>query len=250
MVWKRIIILLTCTTTTRGPLHKRRKLQDRKYRLAGTHIDTLCKRTRIQRRWKNTCKLKEECGFLHFLTHSKNIAQSKNFLHQLLSKHQYTVLKELVINDLAGNLPTYGSTKKKAKLRKSLKKRLEHLARGQYHKTTCLSSFPTYNCLLFTPYDSMASVSKLVPMPIDMWHRLSKDRKDIDVHSIKTVDISSSANQSGAGGSANALPLPDPPALPEGLAVVGASSLSPPSLPPSPPLKEKGQEEEGGTHVH
>ena len=92
----------------------------------------------------------------------------------------------------------------------------------------------------------MASVSKLVLVPIDMWHRLSKDRKDIDVHSIKMVDIPSSANQSdGAGGSTNALPLPDPPALLEGLVVVGASSLSPPSLPPSPSQKEKGEEEEG-----
>ena len=114
-------------------------------------------------------------------------------------------------------------------------------------RTTCLSSFPTYNCLPFTPYNSMASVSKLVLMPIDTWHRLNKNRKDIDVHSIKMVDISSSANQSsGAGGSTNALPLLDPPALPEGPAVVGASSLSPPSLPSSPPQKEqKGEEEEG-----
>ena len=116
-------------------------------------------------------------------------------------------------------------------------------------RTTCLSSFPTYNCSPFSPYNSMASVSKLVLMPIDTWHRLSKDRKDIDVHSIKTVDICSSANQSsGAGGSTKAPPLPDPPALPEGLAVVGASSLFPPSLPPSPPQKEKkGEEEEGET---
>ena len=107
-------------------------------------------------------------------------------------------------------------------------------------RTTCLSSFPTYNCSPFTPYNSMASVSKLVLMPIDRWHRLSKDRKDTDVHSIKMVDIPSSANQSGgAGGSVNAPPLPDPLVLLEGPVVVGASSLSPPSLPPSPPQKEK-----------
>ena len=98
---------------------KKKTPRQRKYR-PGTHIDALHKRTTIQRRWKNTCKLKEGSGFLHFLPHSKNIAQSKKNLRQLLSKHQYTVLRELVINDLAGNLPTYGSTKKKAELRKSL----------------------------------------------------------------------------------------------------------------------------------
>ena len=125
---------------------KKKTPRQRKYR-PGTHIDTLHKRTRIQRRWKNTPKLKEECGFLHFLTHSKNIAQSKKILCQLLSKHQYTILRELVSNDLASNLPTYGSTKKKAELRKSLKKRLEHLARGQYHKD-CLPIFFPYLQLL------------------------------------------------------------------------------------------------------
>ena len=91
----------------------------------------------------------------------------------------------------------------------------------------------------------MASVSKLVLVPINTWHRLSKDRKDIDVHSIKMVDIPSANQSSGTGGSTNVLPLLDPLALPEGPVVVGASSLSPPSLPPSPPQKERGEEEEG-----
>ena len=104
-------------------------------------------------------------------------------------------------------------------------------------RTTCLSSFPTYNCSPFTPYDSLASVSKLVLVPINMWHRLSKDRKDIDVHSIKMVDIPSVNQSGGGGGSTKAPPLPDPPALPEGL-VVGTSSLS-------PPHQEKGEEGEG-----
>ena len=120
---------------------KKKTPRQRKYR-PGIHIDALCKRTRIQRRWKNTCKLKEKCRFLHFLAHSKNIAQSKKLLRQLLSKHQYTVLRELVINNLANNLPTYSSTKKKAKLRKCLKKRLEHLDRGQYHKDYLPILFP------------------------------------------------------------------------------------------------------------
>ena len=123
-------------------------------------------------------------------------------------------------------------------------------------RTTCLSSFPTSNCLPFTPYNSMASVSKLVLVPIDMWHRLSKDRKDIDVHSIRMVDIPSSANQtSSGGGSVNAPPPLDPLALPEGPVVVEASSLSPPSLPLPLPTRRRerrrrGREGGGGTHVH
>ena len=124
-------------------------------------------------------------------------------------------------------------------------------------RTTCLSSFPTYNCSPFTPYNSMASVSKLVLVPINTWHRFSKDRKDIDIHTIKMVDIPSSANQSSSsGGSVNALPpLPNPLTLPEGLVVVWASSLSPPSLPLPSPQGEGGgggggREGGGGTHVH
>ena len=84
-------------------------------------------------------------------------------------------------------------------------------------RTTCLSSFPTYNCSPFTPYNSMASVSKLVLRPINTWHRLSKDRKDIDIHSIKTVDIPSSAIQSGSGRGKLSLPsLPSPLPSPKG----------------------------------
>ena len=100
-------------------------------------------------------------------------------------------------------------------------------------RTTCLSSFPTYNCSPFTPYNSMASVSKLVLMPINTWHRLSKDRKDIDIHSIKTVDIPSSANQSGgAGGNANA-------PLCQRVWWWWGQALSPLPPSPSPPQKEK-----------
>ena len=146
---------------------KKKTPRQRKYR-PGTHVHTLCKRTRIQRRWKNTCKLKEECGFLHFLAHSKNMAQSKKILRQLLSKHQYTVLRELVINNLAGNLPTYSSTKKRLNSGNLLKRDWNTWPEDSTTRTTCLSCFPTYNCLPFTPYDSMASVSKLVLMPINM----------------------------------------------------------------------------------
>ena len=75
----------------------------------------------------------------------------------------------------------------------------------------------------------MASVSKLVLMPINTWHRLSKDMKYIDVQSMKTVEIPS-VNQLGAR---NVPPPPDPLARPED-PVVWAGSLSLPLPLPSP----------------
>ena len=139
------------------PSQKKKIPRQRKYR-QGTHLNALCKKIRIQRKWKNTHKLKQECGFLHYLAHSKYIPQSKTFLHQLLSEHQYTILRELVVNDLAVNLPTYSSTMKKAKLRKSLKRRLEHLAKGQYHKE--------YLPILF-PYLQLLAIHTGLTIP---WH--------------------------------------------------------------------------------
>ena len=91
----------------------------------------------------------------------------------------------------------------------------------------------------------MASVSKLVLVPIDTWNKLSKDRKDIDVQSRKTIEIPS-VNQSGAG----KVPSPDPPAMPEGL-VVGAGSLPLPL--PSPQgggRRERGEGGRGTPQVH
>ena len=86
----------------------------------------------------------------------------------------------------------------------------------------------------------MASVSKLVLIPINTWHRLSKDRKDIDVQSMKIIEISS-ANQSGTG---NVPPPPDPLARLEG-PLVGAGSLPLPT--PQGGGRWEGGKEEGGT---
>ena len=171
-------------------------------------------------------------------------------MHQLLSKHQYTVLRELVSTTLLATYPPMAAQRRRPNSGNLLKRDWNTWPEDSITRTTCLSSFPTYNCLLFTPYNSMASVSKLVLMPINTWHRLSKHRKDIDVHSIKMVDIPSSANQSGTGGSTNAPLLLDAPALPEGPAVVGASSLSPPSLPPPLPKRKRGRRRRRGEPMY
>ena len=67
------------------PSQKKKIPRQKKYR-QGTHLNAL-RKIRIQRKLKNTHKLKQGCWFLHYLAHSKNIPQSKNILHQLLSRH-------------------------------------------------------------------------------------------------------------------------------------------------------------------
>ena len=118
----------------RATAQKKKAPRQRKYRLAGIH-----KRTRIQRRWKIHASSRRSVGFYIFSHTAETYPSLKNVC---VNYYPNTILRELVINDLAGNLPTYGSTKKKAKLRKSLKKRLEHLARGQYHKDYLPILFP------------------------------------------------------------------------------------------------------------
>ena len=119
------------------PSQKKKIPRQSKYR-QGTHLNALCKKIKIHRKWKNTHKLKQECRFLNYLAHSKKNTQSKMYLHQLLSKHQYTVLRELVISDLTH----IQQHKEETKLSKSLKRRLEHLAKGQYHKDYLPILFP------------------------------------------------------------------------------------------------------------
>ena len=107
---------------------------------------------------------------------------------------------------------------------------------GLGYGTVHPSSSHTCNCLPSTPYNSMASVSKLVLVPIDPWNRLSKDRKDIDVQSMKTIEIPS-VNQLGA----RKVPSLDPLAKLEG-PLVGAGSL--PLLSPKEKEEGKGGKEE------
>ena len=53
-------------------------------------------------------------------------------MHYLLTSSQYLVLRELVVNDMAQNLPEYG--KKKLSLCKALKSHLQRLAGGKLKK--------------------------------------------------------------------------------------------------------------------
>ena len=70
--------------------------------------------------------------FIFFLAHNPHEEQSKKILHYLITSSQYLVLRELVVNDMAQNLPKYG--KNKLSLHKTLKSHLQRLASGKFKK--------------------------------------------------------------------------------------------------------------------
>ena len=62
-----------------------------------------------QYRTKN--KIKNECTFLYFIANNKDEKQTKQVLHYFTNPIQYTLLRELVVNDLAENIPDYNLKK-------------------------------------------------------------------------------------------------------------------------------------------
>ena len=58
--------------------------------------------------------------------------KAKKNLHYLITSSQYLVLRELVVNDMAQNLPKYG--KNKLSLHKTLKSHLQRLVSGKFKK--------------------------------------------------------------------------------------------------------------------
>lgn len=80
-------------------------------------------------------KLRRETAFLYFLAHNPHEVQNKKFLSSLLEPAQYTVLRELAVNELAGNIPPLNREKKKSSLIKTARVRLTKLAKGQLTKS-------------------------------------------------------------------------------------------------------------------
>ena len=80
-------------------------------------------------------KLKRETAFLYFLAFNKHTNQTKKFLSSLLLPSQYTVLREIAVNELAGHLPSRGKLKRKSELKKEARKRLTKLAKGELLKS-------------------------------------------------------------------------------------------------------------------
>ena len=96
------------------------------------------RRKRVSRKGvKNTDKnkLKKEAAFLFFLARNSHEGQTKKFLSTLLLPSQYTVLQEIAVNQVEGNLPPIGRRKRKRALEKVAKTRLGKLASGKLLKT-------------------------------------------------------------------------------------------------------------------
>ena len=74
-------------------------------------------------------KVKKERAFLTFLATNPHVDQVKKFLKSSLKVSQYLLLRELAINELAGNIPLFGQRHLGA-LRKESKCRLKRLADG------------------------------------------------------------------------------------------------------------------------
>ena len=56
-------------------------------------------------------KIKNECTFLYYIVYNKDEKQTKEFLCYFTNSTQYTLLRELVVNDLAENIPDYNTKK-------------------------------------------------------------------------------------------------------------------------------------------
>lgn len=80
-------------------------------------------------------KLKREYPFLNFVANNPHPNQLKRFLCLDLIPEQYTVLKEIAVNELANNLPTYSGKKRKDHLKTVHIQRLRKLARGALKRT-------------------------------------------------------------------------------------------------------------------
>ena len=87
-------------------------------------------------------KIKNETAFLYYIAYNKDEKQTKEFLHYFTNPMQYILLRELVVNDLAENIPDYNTTKIKNNLKKSMKYCIECLACGELKKHNLHNIYP------------------------------------------------------------------------------------------------------------
>ena len=87
-------------------------------------------------------KLKNESTFLYFIANNKDEKQTKQFLHYFTNSTQYTLLRELVVNDLAENIPDYNMKQILNNFKKSMKYHIKHLAHGELKKHNLHNIYP------------------------------------------------------------------------------------------------------------
>ena len=87
-------------------------------------------------------KIKNECTFLYYIANNKDEKQTKEFLHYFTNSMQYMLLRELVINNLAENIPDYNMKKIKNNFKKSMKYHIKHLACGELKKHNLHNIYP------------------------------------------------------------------------------------------------------------
>ena len=79
---------------------------------------------------------------MYFVAFNQNLAQTKKLLSLDLTRNQYTLLRELSVNEIAKNLPSYSNTKAKSELKKRHLQRLKKLARGHLKPNNLTILFP------------------------------------------------------------------------------------------------------------
>ena len=73
-------------------------------------------------------KRKNKCTFLYYIAYNKDEKQTKEFLCYFTNLMQYMLLRELVVNDLAENIPDYNMKKIKNNFKTSMKYCIKCLA--------------------------------------------------------------------------------------------------------------------------
>ena len=71
--------------------------------------DSIMMDNKNKKKTKN--KIKNECAFLYYIAYNKDEKQTKEFLYYFTNPMQYTLLRELVVNDLAEYIPDYNTKK-------------------------------------------------------------------------------------------------------------------------------------------
>lgn len=87
-------------------------------------------------------KLKAQYPFLYFVAHNSSVQQTKDVLILDITKEQYTLLRELAVNEIANNLPAYHTPKKKKELKSRGIIRLKRLAAGKLKQRNLGPLFP------------------------------------------------------------------------------------------------------------